>query len=153
MTFQERIKQTNFKSPKHKFLLNLKYTAHWYNVKEAAIFKKYGLLSQHFNVMRIVLGSHPDPVSPGAIKAVMIESGRDLTRLVDKLVKLGYLNRTTCPTNRRKVDITITTRGRKVASQIDKDIFEFMDGIAKLNNDEAETLSMLLDKVRGDGPA
>ena len=87
MNFEDQIRQTKFRNNFLKAILNLKYTSSLYNSKEVEVFKKYGILAQHFNVMRIVRGVHPDSVSPGKILEVMLDSGRDLTRLVDKLVK------------------------------------------------------------------
>lgn len=149
MKFQEQIKARSFHSPFVKAILNLKYTANWYNTQENALFKKFGILAQHFNVLRIVKGAHPKPVSPGEIKEVMIESTRDLTRLVDKLVVLGYLDRTTCPANRRKVDITITQQGLDAIELMNEELYKLMSTIEHISAEESELLSELLDKMRG----
>ena len=133
-----------------KAILNLKYTSSLYNSKEVEVFKKYGILAQHFNVLRIVRGVYPDSVSPGKILEVMLDSGRDLTRLVDKLVKLGLLIRSTCPYNRRRVDINITEEGLALTEKIGKDVDVFLDSIETLTDKESEQLSNLLDKLRND---
>ncbi len=148
MNFEDQIQQTSFRNNFIKAILNLKYTASWYNAMEVEVFKKHGILAQHFNVLRIVKGASPDPVSPGKILEVMLDSGRDLTRLVDKLVKLGLLSRSTCPSNRRKVDINITEEGVKLTDAVSAEINDFVDGIASLNDEESKQLSALLDKLR-----
>ena len=150
MNFEEQIQQTTFRNNFMKAILNLKYTAGAYNSKEAEVFKKHGILAQHYNVLRIVKGAHPDAVSPGKILEVMLDQGRDLTRLVDKLVKLGLLQRSTCPSNRRRVDINITEDGITLTDKVSKDINIFLDSIDNLNEEEAEQLSNLLDKLRND---
>ena len=128
MNFEDQIRQTKFRNNFMKAILNLKYTSSLYNSKEVEVFKKYGVLAQHFNVMRIVKGAHPDAVSPGKILEVMLDPGRDLTRLVDKLVKLGLLLRSTCPSNRRRVDINITEEGLALTEKIGKDVAVFLKG-------------------------
>ena len=148
MKFEDQIQQTKFRNNFIKAILNLKYTASWYNAMEVEVFKKYGILAQHFNVLRIVKGAQPDPVSPGKILEVMLDSGRDLTRLVDKLVKLGLLSRSTCPSNRRKVDINITEEGVKLTDAVSEEIDAFVDGLGSLNDEESQQLSTLLDKLR-----
>ena len=150
MNFEDQIRQTKFRNNFLKAILNLKYTSSLYNSKEVEVFKKYGILAQHFNVMRIVRGVHPDSVSPGKILEVMLDSGRDLTRLVDKLVKLGLLIRSTCPYNRRRVDINITEEGLALTDKIGKDVDVFLDSLDTLTDKESEQLSNLLDKLRND---
>ena len=150
MNFEDQIRQTKFRNNFLKAILNLKYTSSLYNSKEVEVFKKYGVLAQHFNVLRIVRGVHPDSVSPGKILEVMLDSGRDLTRLVDKLVKLGLLIRSTCPYNRRRVDINITEEGLALTDKIGKDVDVFLDSIETLTDKESEQLSNLLDKLRND---
>ncbi|HAI56897.1 MAG: hypothetical protein P8H42_08665, partial [Saprospiraceae bacterium] len=150
MNFEDQIRQTKFRNNFLKAILNLKYTSSLYNSKEVEVFKKYGILAQHFNVLRIVRGVYPDSVSPGKILEVMLDSGRDLTRLVDKLVKLGLLIRSTCPYNRRRVDINITEEGLALTEKIGKDVDVFLDSIETLTDKESEQLSNLLDKLRND---
>ena len=150
MNFEDQIRQTKFRNNFLKAILNLKYTSSFYNSKEVEVFKKYGILAQHFNVLRIVRGVYPDSVSPGKILEVMLDSGRDLTRLVDKLVKLGLLIRSTCPYNRRRVDINITEEGLALTDKIGKDVDVFLDSIETLTDKESEQLSNLLDKLRND---
>ena len=148
MNFEDQIQQTTFRNNFLKAILNLKYTASWYNAKEIEVFKKHGILAQHYNVLRIVKGASPDPVSPGKILEVMIDAGRDLTRLVDKLVKLELLSRSTCPSNRRRVDINITSEGIRLTDAVSADIDVFLDGMSTLDSQESEQLSTLLDKLR-----
>ena len=42
----------------------------------------------------------------------------DVTRLIDRLVNKGLLNRNTCPVNRRKVDINITKEATAILGKI-----------------------------------
>ena len=150
MKFEDKIQQTAFRNNFMKAILNLKYTSSSYNSKEVEVFKKHGILAQHFNVLRIVKGAHPDSVSPGKILEVMLDQGRDLTRLVDKLVKLGLLIRSTRPSNRRRVDINITEEGLALTEKVSKDVDVFFDSIDTLTDKESEQLSNLLDKLRND---
>ena len=148
MNFEDQIQQNTFRNNFMKAILNLKYTSSWYNSKEAEIFKRHLILPQHFNVLRIVKGSHPESVSPGKILEVMIDQGRDLTRLVDKLVKLGLLIRSTSPENRRRVDINISEEGIALTDKVSRDIDLFLDNLDTLTDEESEQLSNLLDKLR-----
>lgn len=142
------IKQVKFKNPTEKVLINILYTSNWLRDQQLPIFKKYGLQPQHFNVLKILKGKSPKAASPGEILEVMIDKGRDLTRLVDKLVKMDLLRRETCPTNRRKVDIYITEKGIEQTILMEQEIEVLFHKFANLNTDETEELSRLLDKLR-----
>ncbi len=149
MNIREAIKTKSFESSFHKALVNLRFTYNWYNIQETKVCKQFGIQPQHYNVLRIVKGKHPEPASPGYIISVMLDKGRDLTRLVDKLVKLGFLERKTCEDNRRKVDITITPKGLQLYDELTIQVNRFISDIKHLNEDEAAHLSDLLDQLRG----
>jgi len=146
MSFKEEIK-SKFDSNQLMAAVNIIYTSNWLRDISLPIYKKHNILSQHYNILRIVNGSFPNSVSPGYIKEVMLDKGRDLTRLVDKLVKLGYVERKLCKDNRRKMKITITQQGSDVINSIGKEINNLYTSY-NLNEEEATQLSNLLDKLR-----
>lgn len=147
MGIKEEIKQTSFENNGVMATVNILYTSNWIRDKTQPVYQKFGLLQQHYNVLRIVRGKHPKPVSPGEIKDVILDKGRDLTRLVDKLVNLGYLQRQLCEHNRRKMEITITEAGKDVVNEISTELNKFFN-FFNLTDQEAQQLSDLLDKVR-----
>ena len=146
MGFKEEIK-SKFESNQLMAAVNIIYTSNWLRDVSLPIYKKYNILSQHYNILRIVNGSYPDSVSPGYIKEVMLDKGRDLTRLVDKLVNLGYVERSLCKDNRRKMKITITKSGTEIIENIGKEINNLYTSY-NLSEQEAIKLSELLDKLR-----
>ena len=149
MEFAKAIKQKSFVSEYHKALLNLWYTYSATRDRQERIFKKYNIKSQHYNVLRIVKGQYPNPATPGYILEVMIDKGRDLTRLVDKLVKMGLLERCTNSDNRRMVSITITEKGLKLVDEIKDILDQQLYSTRNLTEEEAAQLNLLLDKFRG----
>ena len=79
----------------------------------------------------------------------MLDKGNDVTRLVDKLVKMGLLKRSLCEENRRKIDIHLTDKGVKFLKEISEPMRKQYNNIKKvLSEKEAENLSNLLDKLR-----
>jgi DNA-binding MarR family transcriptional regulator len=147
MGIKEDIKQSKFESNKVMAMVNVYYTSNWLRDKGLPIFKKHGILSQHYNILRILRGKYPETASPGEIKEVMLDGGRDLTRLVDKLVKLGYVSRQLCEHNRRKMEIVINQNGLDIIDKISAESSVVYDDL-NLTEDEAEQLSNLLDKFR-----
>jgi len=150
MRIEQAINQRKFRDEYHKMVVNLVYTGNWLRDALGANLKAYGLLPQHYNALRIIRGKHPEPLSAGSIKEVMLDKASDVTRLLDKLEKLNLIQRRLCPHNRRKMDINITTQGLQLLDQLDEPMDGFYkDLIVRLTEDDARTLSDLLDKMRG----
>lgn len=148
--FEEAIRQQKFGSAAQKALLNVQYTANWFRDMQREVFKELPIEPQHFNVLRILKGRHPHPVCPGDIKAVMLDKAPDVTRLVDKLVAMGWVVREVGAGDRRRVDIGLTSKGLEQVERISDQVKAQAKGLnRRLTEEEAETLSTLLDKLRG----
>jgi hypothetical protein len=64
------------------------------------------------------------------------------------LVIKGLVIKNISPADKRLVDVTITDKGQQVLYEIDKYETQMDDIIKKLSEKEAETLNVLLDKIR-----
>lgn len=149
MRIEEAIKQ-KFGDSYQKAVVNLIYTGNWMRDKQSALFKAYDILPQHYNILRILKGKHPKPVSPGEIKEVMLDKGNDVTRLLDKLVAKGLVKRGLCEENRRKMDVLITEEGLKFVEVLSEPVKQVNQDVRNnISVEEAEQLSDLLDKLRG----
>jgi DNA-binding MarR family transcriptional regulator len=149
MNILEAIKQKSFDSSFEKAVVNLLYTHNWYRDKYQDIYKAANLKIQHYNVLRILKGSKPKSISPGEIKDVMLDKSPDLTRLLDKLVEKGLVDRNLCPQNRRKMDVLITKEGENLLKQITrKQKLLQKEQWQHFTEEAAEQLSDLLDKFR-----
>ncbi|MEP2935160.1 MAG: MarR family transcriptional regulator [Gilvibacter sp.] len=137
--------QSSFSSIKVKAMLNIMYTASWINTKQVDFFKPYGISPQQYNILRILRGSAA-PMSVKSIKERMIERAPNATRLMDKLCVKNFIERIPCVADRRVVHIAITAAGLKLLAKIDKDFNQ--DLLENLTDNEAEQLSVLLDKIR-----
>ncbi len=149
MEIDKLIQQTRFKDGYHKAMINLFYTSNYFRDAHMQVFSRYEIQGQHFNILRILKGKHPEPVSPGYIKDVMLDKGRDLTRLMDKLVNMGWVSRKICPENKRKMNITLTEPGLELVNKISAQINEMDGALRTLSDDDYEQLSSFLDKMRG----
>ena len=145
---KEEIKQTKFDSPQHEAAVNLIYTHSWVDTRIKEALKRYNVSPQQYNVLRILRGAFPEKVSSGYIKERMLDKESNITRLIDKLEVKNYVKRNLCPSNRRKMDIIITGLGLKELSEMDIEIEKKNDIFNKLSDNEANSLNVLLDKVR-----
>lgn len=149
MEIDKVIKQQRFKNEFQKAIINLFYTSNHFRDMHSNVFKRFDIQGQHYNVLRILKGKHPQPVSPGYIKEVILDKGADLTRLVDKLVKMGMVYRNICPDNKRKIHLNLTSEGIEKLTEISNSLEYHYDKYHKLSNEDYTTLSHLLDKMRG----
>jgi DNA-binding MarR family transcriptional regulator len=147
MKIDEAIK-SRFSGSFQKAMVNLFYTSKFFEEKLDSIFRPFGIRMQHYNVLRIIQGKHPEKVNPGYIKSVMIDKRRDLTRLADKLVKQGLIHREQCPDNRRKVELSLTGEGGKLMAKLEVLMKDFYEDFRKLPEEDYERLSHYLDEMR-----
>jgi MarR family 2-MHQ and catechol resistance regulon transcriptional repressor len=120
MGIQEEIKQTNFRSPYQKAFINILYTNNWLQEEVRGMLQSEELTHQQFNVLRILRGSHPKPLSTLQIRERMLDKMSDSSRIVDRLMKKEHVTKTTCENDKRLVDVSITKLGLEKLLEIDK---------------------------------
>ena len=150
MTIEEAIKQKKrFDNEYVRAHVNLVYTASRLNHALLQDMKKFGITTQQYNILRILKGRHPEPMTVKDLAARMIDKTSNASRLVDRLVSKGYVVRELCESDRRRVDVVITEKGiefvKKISSQLDKNIDE---RLKVMTVEEAELLNSLLDKLK-----
>jgi DNA-binding MarR family transcriptional regulator len=149
MGIEQDIQQARFRSEYQKASVNLIYTFNWLTERSRALFATEDITPQQFNILRILRGSHPNPLSTLQIRDRMLDKMSDTSRIVDRLIVKGLVKKAINKTDRRLVDVMITDKGKKLLERLDKRQDE-MDGIlSNLSKKEALLLSDLLDKVRG----
>ena len=149
MKIEEAINQKKFKNPWHKATVNLLYTHNWIENNIKSLLKPYGITPQQFNVLRILRGQFPEPITTSVIRNRMLDKMSDASRIVDRLCKKGFAERNTCPSDKRLVDVLITEEGLKVLSAIDTHEDKLDLTRDNLTEEEAVLFSDLLDKMRG----
>ncbi len=109
--------------------------------------KPFGVSLQQFNVLRILRGQEGKPSNLSTLNERMVTKMSNTTRLVDKLLTKGFVDRTTCESNRRKIEITITKKGSEMLTQMDA-IMKKTEStlVSQLSNKELNELNFLLNK-------
>jgi len=126
----------------HLFLINAKL-----NDAMNSALKPFDVSLQQFNVLRILRGQKGLPANLSTLNERMVSKMSNTTRLVDKLLLKGFVNRKTCPTNRRKVEINITKKGGDLLKEMDKAIALVEAKLLKnFTKQDLEELNTLLDK-------
>lgn len=149
MGLEEDIKQDKgFKNERQKAILNIIYTEGWLRNRLAETLKPHDLTSQQYNVLRILRGSKPKPLSTSCIRSRMIDKMSDASRIVDRLDKKKLVRKKACATDKRLVDVFITKEGLKLLEKIDGPVDDMHKMFDTITVEEAETLNRILDKLR-----
>ncbi len=148
MEIGKEIKQAKFKNEYHKMLINIIFTSAWLTTKHATNLKPFGISTQQFNLLRILRGQYPQPVSVNLLIDRMLDKSSNASRLVEKLRLKKLVERTVCPEDRRAVNVIITQKGLDLLEELDKQEVKFFQNLSSISETEAKQLNKLLDKLR-----
>lgn len=121
---QEIKKRLPFDRPEEEAYLNLIRTAQWLQHGGEQIFKSHGLSEATYNVLRILRGAGGVGLPCQEIGARMVTRVPDVTRLLDRLVARGLVQRTRIERDRRVVLISITPKGLELLLELDSPVME-----------------------------
>lgn len=113
------------------------------------LIKAAGISPVHHNVLRILRGAGPGGLPAGGIGDRMIARDPDMTRLIDRLVKAGLVDRQRSETDRRVVTCRITRKGLAVCEQLEHPLNALhASQFAKLGERKTKQLIQLLEQLR-----
>ncbi|MCE3227470.1 MAG: transcriptional regulator [Bacteroidetes bacterium] len=78
----------------------------------------------------------------------MLDRMSDASRIIDKLLAKGYVERKSCPNDRRQVHIIITEKGLELLKSLDFIDENMKDVFGALPVKDVEKLNDLLDQLR-----
>ena len=129
---------------------NILRTSSWIEARIKEALKPFNLTHAQLNALHLLYENHPSPVSANELKAKILVNNPDVTRLLDRLVKKGYVTRNTCPESRRKIDISISDSGKDIflqAHQAGKEsVRNFFE--EQISTEEAIELRRILHKMK-----
>ena len=143
------ILKTRFENDKHRFIANLIYTSNCFQNSFIDFLKPYDLSPQQFNILRILRGAKAW-VTMNKIKDLMVDKAPNATRLSDKLLDKGLIERKRGEEDRRAVYLNITPKGLDLLKDIDEDnTGEQIHYFNRITEEEARQFCKILDKFRG----
>lgn len=150
MKIEEAI-QSKIENPLVRATVNVRYTSNWMSTIQNKFMAKFDLTMPQFNILRILRGAK-ESITVNTVKQRMVEKSPNTTRLMDKLIDKGLIERERCSDDRRVVYVKISEEGLKLLQKIDKEMEVSGNDVLVMKNlteDEACLLSDLLDKLRG----
>ncbi|SOE21446.1 DNA-binding transcriptional regulator, MarR family [Spirosomataceae bacterium TFI 002] len=154
--FKSIIKELHRKMPFqnefHRFRVNLMNVSNWLRMEMNTVLEEHDITQQQFNALRILRGQITNPVdgsfSTQDLRERLLDKMSDTSRLVDRLIKKGLIDKKPCDHDARRVHLWITENGLKLLEKLDAQMASF-DGITdKISEEEAITLSTILEKLK-----
>jgi DNA-binding MarR family transcriptional regulator len=149
MSINQDIKQQRqFRNEHHKATVNILFSSNWLMENIKKFLQQEDITPQQYNILRILRGNGK-PLSTLQIRERMLDKMSDTSRIVDRLLKKELVEKKTSQSDKRLVDVTISTKGLQLLDRLDNNNAS-LDGILfNLSHDEAKSLNNLLDKMRG----
>ena len=148
MGIEKDINQQKFRNDHQRAYINLFYTYGWLMEKIKQILGSSDITPQQYNILRILRGSHPKPLSTLQIRDRLLDKMSDTSRIVDRLLIKKLVIKKSNNIDKRLVDINITENGLALLLILDERNKEMDSIVSNLSKDEAILLSKLLDKIR-----
>ncbi len=147
MSLEKDIQQEVFRNSYQKAAVNIIFSANWLNEQMKTYLQEDEVTPQQYNILRILRGSKK-PLSTLQIRARMLDRMSDTSRIVDRLIKKGWVQKNICRADKRLVDVLITEEGLALLEKLDQNNHLIDATLANLNAQEIDQLNVLLDKIR-----
>ena len=79
----------------------------------------------------------------------MLDRMSDTSRIVERMLKKGLVEKRTCPSDKRLVDVSISRKGLDLLEKLEHQNAALDSILKSLTEPEAQTLNHLLDTMRG----
>ncbi len=150
---QSQLKKRHpFEAPEQETMLNLLRTTGVLQAEFERLFRKHGLSGSTYNILRILRGEadgNNPRLSCCEVSARLVTQVPDMTRLVDRLERVGLVRRERSTDDRRVILLTITDEGRKRLSELDQAVLSLhRQQLGHLSGVEMVALNELLVKAR-----
>jgi DNA-binding MarR family transcriptional regulator len=99
-------------------------TADFLGQQAEQLLKSHGLTGTQYNVLRILRGAEPVGLPCRSVSERMISHDPDMTRLLDRMEKRGFISRERQKDDRRVVKARITPQGLEILKKLDQPVRE-----------------------------
>lgn len=149
-SLREEIKQGKpFRGPAEEATIAILRTADVVRRRLGAVIETRGITLQQYNVLRILRGSHPDPLPTLEIGERLIEQAPGITRLLDRLEAKGLVRRERSEEDRRLVHTSIEEAGLELLAELDDAVDRAdREAMGSLSPEDLTRLTALLARIR-----
>jgi len=149
----KRLKSDTFDGTFHEAILNIWVTSSFVRGLYEDVFEGADLTLTQYNVLRILNGAFPEGYCRADLTHRMLDRAPDLTRLIDRLVKRGLVQRLKSEKDGRQSVARITPRGKHLLSLMHPKVRAVEKAFSRrLTEHEALEMSRLCEKIYGVEP-
>jgi DNA-binding MarR family transcriptional regulator len=110
--------------------------------------KTAGLTGTQYNVLRILRGAEPDGILCRGIAERMISRDPDMTRLLDRMEKHGWITRQRQKDDRRVIKTRISPGGLKLLKKLDQPVHDLhQEQFRHMTGAQLRKLAELLEEL------
>jgi DNA-binding MarR family transcriptional regulator len=135
-----------FDSLAQEAFLNLWRTYDRLRIHEEELFGRYTLTPQQYNALRLLRREFPGNLPTLVLASRLVSRAPDITRLLDRLVERGLIERERRPENRRVVRVGLTQAGLDLLESMEGDIKQCHE--RQLGHLSQEQLQQLIGMLR-----
>ena len=134
--------------PEDQLFVSLLRAADSLSQEAERFLKSAGLTGAQYNVLRILRGAEPDGILCRGIAERMISRDPDMTRLLDRMEKHGWITRQRQKDDRRVIKTRITAEGLKLLKKLDQPVHDLHEKqFRHMSAPRLKQLAELLEEV------
>lgn len=138
-----------FDSVEQEAFLNLWRTYDRLRAVEDALFGRFDLTPQLYNVLRLLRGAYAEPIATLELASRLVSRAPDITRMLDKLEQRGLIERRRPTDNRRTVLVGVTDAGLELLAALDEPVRAAHERqLGHLTKRDLKELTALLQRAR-----
>jgi DNA-binding MarR family transcriptional regulator len=138
-----------FDSLEQEAYLNLWRTYDCLKALEDELFAPVGISPQQYNALRLLKAATPGTLTVQGLGSRLITRAPDMTRMLDRLERRGWIRRQRRADNRRVIDVAITDSGLALLDQLSDGVRDcHRRQLGHLAPKELEQLVKLLEQAR-----
>jgi DNA-binding MarR family transcriptional regulator len=113
------------------------------------VFRPFDITPSQYNVLRILQGAGTDGLCRNEISERMVTATPDMTRLLDRMEKAGWVTRERAEEDRRQVSTHITKAGMELLARLEKPTGDFvMSLFTGATTRDLKTVLKVNDQIR-----
>lgn len=149
---KNRLKQNKpFESTAQEAMLSLFVAAAHLRGQIERVCNEFGIGLNHYNVLRILAGAPPEGYPRCEIIDRLLDRGPDVTRLTDRLVRRGLLQRERSAEDRRVMLHRITPKGKALLSKIRPEVDRVTGTFAEqVDSNDQQHLIRICERIYGE---
>ena len=138
-----------FESLEQEAYLSILRTASELSHAVDQFFRPFDITPSQYNVLRILRGAGPKGLCRNEISQRMVTATPDMSRLLDRIEKAGWVTREQSEDDRRQVSTYITKPGMELLASLERPVRDF---VARIFDDAAvgdlKTMLKVNERVR-----